>query len=231
MAKKGQAKGRSRRREKEGRPERWRAYKQYFLIVCEDEVTEPTYFENFKALFPENTLFLRTVGTGRDPLGVVNAALLKRNELSDVSGKEIDFTWVVFDKDDADENITKMDRFDQAFQIATKENLNIAMSNKVFELWFLLHFILPDYESPIPRKKVYAMLEHEIRKLVPDFTYIHGKPDVVDYIDQYGNEKLAIYNAKELDQFHQGKKPIESNPSTQVYTLVENLRSWILFYE
>ena len=129
MAKKGQAKGRSRRREKEGRPEKWRAYKQYFLIVCEDEVTEPTYFENFKALFPENTLFLRTIGTGRDPLGVVNAALLKRNELSDVSGKEIDFTWVVFDKDDADENNTKMDRFDQAFQIATKENLNIIAQN------------------------------------------------------------------------------------------------------
>jgi hypothetical protein len=231
MAKKGQAKGRSRRREKEGRPERWRAYKQYFLIVCEDEVTEPTYFEKFKALFPQNTLFLRTVGTGRDPLGVVHAAVQKRIEIMEESRREIDFTWVVFDKDDADDNFSKMDRFDQAFQIASNENLNIAMSNEVFELWFLLHFFLPDYESPIPRKDVYAMLEHEIRKLVPDFIYIHGKPDMVDYINQYGNEKLAIYYAKELDKFHQGNKPIMCNPSTQVYKLVEILRSWILFYE
>jgi hypothetical protein len=137
MAKKGQAKGRSRRREKEGRPERWKVYKQYFLIVCEDEVTEPTYFKHFKDLFPKETLFLKTVGTGLDPLGVVNAAVQKRIELIEESQREIDFAWVVFDKDDADENYAKINRFEQAFQVAGKEKINIAMSNEVFELWLL----------------------------------------------------------------------------------------------
>ena len=111
MAKKGHAKGRSRRREKEGRPERWKSYKQYFLIVCEDEVTEPAYFEQFKSLFPEDTLFLKTIGTGYDPLGVIQSAIRIREELTAESGREIDFTWVVFDKDDADENETKIKRF------------------------------------------------------------------------------------------------------------------------
>ena len=134
MAKKGHAKGRSRRREREGRPERWKSYKQYLLIVCEDEVTEPAYFEQFKSLFPEDSLFLMTIGTGYDPLGVIKSAIRKREELSAESGREIDFTWVVFDKDDADENQTKIKRFEDAFTLAKEANLNIALSNEVFEV-------------------------------------------------------------------------------------------------
>jgi len=230
MAKKGQAKGRSRRRENEGRPERWRVYKQYFLIVCEDEVTEPTYFQFFKDLFPENTLFLKTVGTGNDPLGVVQTSLQKRQELTEESGREIDFTWVVFDKDDADENPAKIARFEQAYQIAAQQKLNIAMSNEVFELWLLLHFALPNFEKPIPRKMIYSMLENEIKTIEPDFIYNHGKKDIITHVQIYGNEGLAIMNAKTLKEFYKDVTPIESNPSTDVYLFVEELRSWIAFY-
>lgn len=230
MAKKGQAKGRSRRREKEGRPERWKVYKQYFLIVCEDEVTEPTYFEHFKDLFPKETLFLKTVGTGLDPLGVVNAAVQKRIELIEESRREIDFVWVVFDKDDADENDTKINRFEQAFQVGCKEKINIAMSNEVFELWLLLHFALPNFEKPIPRRLIYTMIENEIKTFEPDFIYNHGKKEIINLVQMYGNEGLAIANAKILREFHVDKSPIERNPSTDIFILVEELRSWIEFY-
>lgn len=198
MAKKGQAKERSRRREKEGRPERWKAYKQYFLIVCEDEVTEPTYFGHFKDLFPKETLFLKTIGTGLDQLGVVNASVQKRIELMEESRREIDFTWVIFDKDDADENNTKISRFEQALQVAGKEKINIALSNEVFELWLLLHFKLPNFDKPIPRKMIYSMLENEIKTFEQDFIYKHGKKEIINLVQMYGNEDLAILNAKTL---------------------------------
>jgi hypothetical protein len=230
MAKKGQAKGRSRRREKEGRPERWKAYKQYFLIVCEDEVTEPTYFEKFRTLFPENTLFLRTIGTGNDPLGVIQTAIQKRNELSEKSSREIDFTWVVFDKDDADLNKSKLKRFEEALQIANLENIHIALSNEVFEVWLLLHFTIPSFDHPIPRNMIYSMLENEIKTFEPDFIYNHGKKEIINLVQMYGNEGLAIANAKILREFHVDKSPIERNPSTDIFILVEELRSWIEFY-
>jgi len=230
MAKKGQAKGRSRRREQEGRPIRWKSYKQYFLIVCEDEVTEPTYFKQFRDLFPENTLFLRTVGTGNDPLGVIQTALKNREELSAESGRDIDFTWVVFDKDDADENATKKKRFDEAYQMAEVEKLNVALSNEVFEVWLLLHFTMPEFDRPISRKDIYRMLENEITTFDSDYVYNHGKKEIIDLVRIFGNENLAISNAKKLREFHKDNSPILSNPSTDVFLLIEELRSWITFY-
>ena len=230
MAKKGHAKGRSRRREREGRPERWKSYKQYFLIVCEDEVTEPAYFEQFKSLFPEDSLFLMTIGTGYDPLGVIKSAIRKREELSAESGREIDFTWVVFDKDDANENETKILRFDDAYKLAKEANLNIALSNEVFEVWLLLHFTMPEYNQPISRKDIYKMLESEIQKFDNSFIYSHGKKNILDYIQRYGDENNAIDSAKILRDFHKDSLPIHSNPSTDVALLVEELRSWITFY-
>jgi hypothetical protein len=150
MAIKGTAKGRSRRREGSGPPIRWKAYKQYFLIVCEDQKTEPAYFESFRIHFPDNTLYLHTLGTGNAPLGVVNSAIAARNQLSLDSNREIDFTWVVFDKDNADDNQTTISNFHQAYQLAKAENINIALSNEVFELWFLVHFtdVQPDVSLP-----------------------------------------------------------------------------------
>jgi len=230
MAKKGHAKGRSRRREREGRPERWKSYKQYFLIVCEDGVTEPAYFEQFKSLFPEDSLFLMTIGTGYDPLGVIKSAIRKREELSAESGREIDFTWVVFDKDDADENETKILRFDDAYKLAKEANLNIALSNEVFEVWLLLHFTMPEYNQPISRKDIYKMLESEIQKFDNSFIYSHGKREILDHVKNFGDEEVAINNAKILKDFHKDSLPIHSNPSTDVALLVEELRSWITFY-
>ena len=52
MAKKGKLK-KFQAVEKEERPIRFRRYQYLFLIVCEDENTEPTYFENFKIKIPE----------------------------------------------------------------------------------------------------------------------------------------------------------------------------------
>ncbi len=231
MAVKGKTSKKKERNEIE-RPVRYKKYKQFFLIVCEDENTEPKYFQQFIPLFPEETLFLKPVGVGRDPKGVVHRAIFEREDLKQKAHKEIDFVWAVFDKDDADENQTKINNFEDALQIAKDEKIEIAFSNEVFEVWLLLHLKDIDPAQPIPRKVIYDDLQESIRNFeaFQDFEYQHGKESVLEVIKIIGKEDNAIKRAEKLLSFHIGKKPIESNPSTKVHLLVKELRGWIDYY-
>ena len=51
------------------RPVRSKKYVYFMLIVCEDQNTEPVYFKQFEELFdnllPEETVYVKRVGTGR----------------------------------------------------------------------------------------------------------------------------------------------------------------------
>lgn len=222
------------------RPQNIKKYKQFFLIVCEDEATEPSYFKQFKSKFPEETLYIKTVGTGRDSKGVIEKAIEEREAFKlklEYYRKEIDFVWAVFDKDDADENETKIKRFNDAFEIAERENIQIAYSNEAFELWLLLHITSIEENKPLPRYEIYAKLQSQIRKSAEkynDYIYDHEKPKenrIVEIINEIGNEEQAIKKAGKLLDYHRNKKPIEANPSTKVHILVKELRDWIKYYE
>lgn len=79
------------------RPTRWRRYEHFFLIICENSNVEPYYFDTFKTKFPEETFFLKTVGTGRSTKGVIEQSLKEKEALSIESNKNIDEVWTVFD--------------------------------------------------------------------------------------------------------------------------------------
>ena len=68
--------------EQEERPIRFRRYEYLFLIVCEDQLTEPTYFEKYKAKIPEETIFLKSVGAGKDAKSVIKKTLEEREKLA-----------------------------------------------------------------------------------------------------------------------------------------------------
>lgn len=235
MAKKGKIKP-TKTEEQDTRPIRWRGFVQFFLIVCEDEATEPAYFQQFKRVFDElrpETIYLETVGTGLSPKGVVEQAIKERNKLKKEANKEIDFVWAVFDKDDADENATKIQNFEEAFTIANTEKVHLAYSNEVFEVWLLLHLEKVEASSPIPRQEIYARLESAIQKQgskYTSFVYEHGNKNIIEIIAEIGNEAHAIEKAEKLLEAQEGKKPIEANPSTKVHLLVKELREWIAYY-
>jgi len=218
----------------EGRPIRFRRYQYLFLIVCEDEKTEPSYFEKYIAQIPEETLYLRPVGTGRDPKGVVIKAIEEKDKLAREAKKEVDVTWVVFDKDDADENATKIQNFEAAFQKADEQGFKVAYSNEAFELWLLLHFMEVDEKIPLPRKQIYSFLKEEFQKIkgYEDYEYNHGIIDerTIEIVFNAGNRDLAIQRSEKLMAYHQGKKPIEANPSTKVHLLILELLGWINYY-
>lgn len=233
MAKRGKIKNRKgRSRDKIKRPIRFRHYDQLFLVVCEDEKTEPNYLKKYLNVLPENTLYLECVGTGKDPLGVVQEAVLVIKNLSEHAKREVDFVWVVFDKDDADLNESRRERFQDAYTLAKQYSINVGLSNEAFELWLLLHFIDIDPKSPIARQTIYTLLEKEINKAEGNtiFKYKHGDSEVLEKVLAFGNEKQAIDRAITLDAFFKNKDPIQANPSTKIYVLIQELNEWVRYY-
>lgn len=253
MAKRGRIKEQT--KEVQERPQHTRHYKEYFLIVCEDESTEPTYFkkvfqEEFEKLLPKDTIRIETVGTGRNSLGVVEKAVEKRISRTEIIPKTIDHVWAVFDKDDLDQNETTAKRFEDAFLVAAANDINIAYSNECFELWLLLHFVNVSNAKMIPRKEaegvdksgcLYGMLENAINKgRTPDKQILydhahHSMPyisveELIAIIMKSGDEAKAVERAQALEASQKGKEPIEANPNTTVYKLVKELREWLEFY-
>jgi hypothetical protein len=231
MAKKGKL-GQKENKNTIERPVRFKRYEYLFLIVCEDQKTEPEYFRKFVNALPEETLYLKTVGTGLDPKGVVERAIAERDALSLAAKKEVDYVWVVFDKDDADLNETRIARFNEAFAIAEKENFEVAYSNEVFELWLLLHLTEVDGGSPLPRQQVYNEIQNQIRLHTnyDQFTYVHGDSSILSVIATVGNEDVAIKRANVLELAHKGTLPIKANPCTRIHVLIQELRKWIEYY-
>jgi len=231
MAKKGKLKE-FQEKELEERPIRFKRYQYLFLIVCEDENTEPTYFEHFKNQIPEESIFLKPVGTGRDAKGVVEQAIIEKEKLSIESKKEVDVVWAVFDKDDADENATKIKRFEDAFEIAKDNKIETAYSNEVFELWLLLHLSEVDSSVTLPRTKIYALLQENIRGYegYKTFEYEHGNILILQIIYEIGSQEDAINRAEKLLQLQVAKIPIEANPCTRVHILVTELLELIRYF-
>ena len=85
-------------KEKDTRPIRWRKYPHLFLIVCEDSKTEPFYFKTFEKDIPPETIFLRAVGTGRSSKGVVEQAIVERRKLVEEANKNVDEVIIILIK-------------------------------------------------------------------------------------------------------------------------------------
>ncbi|WP_418975458.1 RloB family protein [Alistipes finegoldii] len=234
MARRANLKSRPQEDEDLKRPERVRKYKMFILIVCEDEKTEPQYFESFKNKINGESIYLRPVGTGLAPLGVVQRTIEEREKLKEESLKEIDQVWSVFDIDDANQNETTKGNFQSALELADSQNIQLAYSNEAFELWLLLHLTEVPHDEPMPRETIYRRLQ-EIINENPEYSnyrYDHYKFDssFLDIIYNLGNEELASNRAIILDDHHGDKHPLECNPRTKVYLLVKELREWIEFY-
>lgn len=227
--------------DEEVRPARSRRYVYFVLIVCEDKNTEPEYFKQFEDLFekllPEDTVYVKRVGTGRNSLGVVKEAIAERARIYEENNhREIDETWAVFDKDDLDQTPGNKQNYEYAFILAGEQKVHVAYSNECFELWLLLHFIEVNPTLPIQRKDLYKMLEDAVNASLPEgmepFNYKHGASEIVEYVSKYGDESAAITRAVTLQEYHKSLShhPIDSNPVTYVDTLVKSLREWYRYY-
>jgi hypothetical protein len=181
-----------------------------FLIVCEGKQTEPNYFAGFQNEL-RTKAFLKI-----EPAGMVSLSLVKKaKKLKDEDG-EYDEVWCVFDRDFKSEN-NNQQNFNEAIELAKRNNINLAVSNDAFELWFLLHYEY--YSSQTHRTNLYTMLCEKTRL---GTRYKKNSKDMYNKLKDKQNE--AIKNAKTLWSDCDGDYNI--NPSTTVFQPVEKLNSF-----
>lgn len=216
----------------EQRPVKFRKYQYLFLVVCEDEKTERIYFERFKLQIPPDTIYLEAIGTGFDAKGVVEKTLEERTLLAQKAKREVDVTWSVFDVDDANINIGKAQRFQDACKIGEENSIQLAYSNEVFELWLLLHLAAVSSQKALPRAEVYRLLGELVRQQAgyEAFEYHHGDTEILDVVQSVGNQDEALERAAALLLEHGNREPLNANPSTKVHLLVQDLLRWIQYY-
>ncbi len=186
-----------------------------YLIACEGEETEPTYFDEIKRKLPRDIAIIAK-GDGRNTLSLIKWAEEEKNSYEYVNGKQIDEVWIVMDRDSFPPH-----DFDNAIKSAEAKGYKLAWSNECFELWILLHF--KDVIHTISRAEIYKELS-----AIFGFNYERdGKnKQLFSLIRKHdGCENDAIDRAKRL----WGNKnyiPHQANPATGVFKLIETLNKY-----
>lgn len=195
------------------RKEKFRKPKRKVIIVCEGEKTEINYFNGLKTR--DSGVEIIPVHGGTHPKHIVKYAEERMNSKWSIDFDEGDGIWCAFDVDENSNSDIK-----NAYEHAKTKNIQIALSNPCFELWFLLHH--KQIFSPISR--------HDTIRELKTFIKDYEKNEKINHLlkDKLSN---AISRAKKLNDTHQKKRTElisrDSNPSTQVFKLVEFIQQLI----
>ena len=127
------------------------------LIACEGLVTEPKYFEAIRQDLRLSRVKIFVVPhNGSDPHSVVLAAIeAKREQERDGIWPEGSSAWAVFDGEEHIQN--NLQNWNNALQKASKNKINLAISNPCFEFWYLIHF--QDHSAYITRINAMGLLK------------------------------------------------------------------------
>jgi len=195
------------------RREKFRKPRRKVIIVCEGEKTEINYFNGLRTR--NSGVEIISVHGGTHPKHIVKYAEERMGMKWSIDFDEGDGVWCAFD---VDEN-TNSDIKD-TYEHAKTKNIQIALSNPCFELWFLLHY-----------KQIFSQISRQDTvKELKTFIKDYEKNEKINHLLK---DKLftAISSAEKLNEIHQ-KKGVElisrdSNPSTQVFKLVKFIQQLV----
>lgn len=193
----------ARKRRSFRRPAGRRRYRTLYVIATEGRKTEPSYF----AIFNDQSVIHAHCVKGDDqssPLHVLQRMeqYLQRHEIT-----KTDEAWLVVDKDGwSDEQLVQLYQWSQR-----ASNRGLALSNRKFEYWLLLHF---EDATDIGSSRD---LSRRLRRHLPNYDKgVDGRKLTKDMI------RLAVTRAKERDL-----PPCVDWPRapwrTTVYRLVDNI--------
>lgn len=177
-------------------------------VLTEGRRTEPDYLSGWKR--HNAGVHLDFAETGMTPDALVRRAKEHvRRQPRKHAEREFDEIWCVFDTD-AHKNLQ------QAMEDARQSGIRVAVSNPCFELWLVLH--VQDQNRHIDR--------HAVQRLSKQLGLSDGKRIAEaaknTLIDHFQDAKQR---AQALDELHFGNNsPDRSNPSTDVWRLVDQLR-------
>lgn len=195
--------------------------REYYLIVCEGEKTEPNYFKSLKEKLPIGVVDSIVIeGEGKNTLTLIEETnKIRERKEKGMNGRRFDHTWAVFDRDSFPEA-----NFDNAINKAEQQRrkINCAWSNEAFELWYLLH--LAFVNVGMTREDYKPKIEQWLTNLMgQSFKYAKNRADMYDILQKYGNEEQAIKWAELLDRGYEDRKFSAQNPNTKLYILVGQL--------
>jgi hypothetical protein len=181
-----------------------------FLIVCEDDKSAVNYFRAFIKHFGIAATSVRIAGSGgrTQPTQVVTKAIQLRTAAAEAdSGTEpFDQVWCVIDGDYGKKIVN-------ARTSAQANGVKLAISNKCFEYWILLHFEQNDKATMNCDET-----ERSLRsKHLPD--YAKGS---FDFRRIVMNVDVACERAEMLRRsgIKRGALPEDQNPCSEVYKLI-----------
>ncbi len=191
-----------------------------YLIVCEGKQTEPNYFNGLKQVINKKygnkvDVLIPSIdvkGTGMNTTSLVKYTQRTINHSNKVYGQ----VWVVFDKDDYN---------DEQFESAIKNcDYNIAWSNPSFELWLLAHF--KKVSRYISKDDVLKELNKEFQKKgIGDYT--KNDKNIFDKVTNKGKLHTAIKNSEYMEELNKDKQASQRNPMTKVYKLIDGLKEYL----
>jgi hypothetical protein len=169
------------------------------LVWCGATRTEPDYLNGLRRRFRGSGVTIKVRSAGVAPDALVRTAVSYR----DSKGSGVyDQVWCVVDTDQFD--------MDAAATEARRSGVDLAVSNRCFELWLLLHHA--DCRSYCANCTEVA---RRLRRYIP--TYDKAQVAFSDFADGVLD---AVKRARELDPA--GVKH-HRNPSTSVWRLVEQI--------
>lgn len=194
-----------------------------FLIICEGQNTEPSYFRSF----PVPSKLVKIEGGCNSKNSLVDYAV-EQMKKEDNQGREV---WCVYDFDlEPGEKQTQPQDFNSSIAKAEANGIKVAWSNDAFELWFVLHY--QKLEGQQTREQLYAILKEKWK-----LESFHNEAKRVQFCkemyDRIGGSKsksqeLAIRRARELHEFFQPRTDYSNHRScTTVYLLVEELNKYL----
>lgn len=186
-------------------PKRASTRSQHLVIkvLTEGKVTEPKYLKRLAR--GNSKITMRCDGIGKSPENLIY-------EATKFLGKGFDQVWCVFDVDHH-----LLQRINEIRASASRDNIVTVVSNPCFELWLVLH----------KERQNGQVTSDEIQKRAEALKLIDGKKIAeAGWSCLFGNYEDAKTRAKDLDEMHrQNGSPSGSNPSSDVWKLIDVLRS------
>lgn len=191
-----------------------------YLIVCEGKQTEPNYFNGLKQAINKKygnkvEVLIPSIdvkGTGMNTTSLVKYTQRTINHSNKVYGQ----VWVVFDKDDYND-----EQFDSAIKNC---DYNVAWSNPNFEVWLLAHF--KKVNRYISKDDVLQELSKEFQKKELG-EYVKNDKNIFDKITNEENLHTAIKNCEYMEELNKDGQASQRNPMTKVYKIVDGLKEYL----
>ena len=188
-----------------------RRERRVIRILTEGKITELSYLTAWARHY-RHSVSLSLPASGMAPETLVDHATqhMRRRRRSRRGYQDYDEIWCVFD-------IDQHPNVPTAIHNARQSGIEVAVSNPCIELWLVLH--VDDQTAYIDRRNIQRRaneLQLTSGKRIPDSAWNK-------LFDEF---ETARHRARALDQRHAGNgSPPRSNPSTDIWRLVDRIRS------